>query len=88
VLDEPNAHLDAEGEAALIRAIKAARARGAAVIIAAHRTHVMGAADRLIVMKDGQIEGMGPRDAVLRKLAQLADIRPIQPPATGQEAAS
>jgi ATP-binding cassette subfamily C protein len=88
VLDEPNAHLDAEGEVALISAMKNARERGATVILVAHRTQVMRVVNRLIVMKNGQIEGMGPRDAVLRKLAQLAGVRPIQPQLAGQEAVS
>src|SRR6185436_1823969 len=37
VLDEPNAHLDGEGEVALIQAVKEAAARGAAVMLIAHK---------------------------------------------------
>ncbi|GAA0002001.1 hypothetical protein BRDID11002_20020 [Bradyrhizobium diazoefficiens] len=37
VLDEPNSNLDTEGDEALTRAIRAARERGAIVVVVAHR---------------------------------------------------
>src|SRR5262249_39392701 len=37
VLDEPNSNLDAEGDEALTRAVRAARERGAIVVVVAHR---------------------------------------------------
>jgi ATP-binding cassette subfamily C protein len=77
VLDEPNAHLDDDGENALIHAIKAAKARGAAVVVIVHRSRTLNATDGLLVLKDGQVEGIGPRDAVLQKLAQVAGARSI-----------
>src|SRR5207302_6541398 len=49
VLDEPNAFLDQNGEEALLRAITNARARGATVIVIAHRRGVLAVADRLLV---------------------------------------
>ena len=63
ILDEPNAHLDDQGEAALIRAIEAAKARGAAVIVIAHRMSVMRVADRLLAIRDGRIVDV-PREAL------------------------
>ena len=60
VLDEPNAFLDAEGEAALVRAIVAARTRGAAVLLIAHRKAVLDGADRLLVMEGGKPKMLGP----------------------------
>ncbi|MDX2236162.1 MAG: type I secretion system permease/ATPase [Hyphomonadaceae bacterium] len=69
VLDEPNAHLDAEGEAALIGAVKRARDRGAAIMIVAHRAGVIAAADRLLVLRDGRVEAIGPREEITRRLA-------------------
>ena len=61
VLDEPNSALDAEGEAALIAAIEAARARGAAVLVVAQRMSILSRADRLLVLKDGAVTQFGPR---------------------------
>lgn len=53
VLDEPNSCLDAEGEMALARAIVDAKARGASIMIIAHRTGVLANADRLLVLREG-----------------------------------
>ncbi|MBC2662450.1 type I secretion system permease/ATPase [Novosphingobium flavum] len=68
VLDEPNANLDGEGDEALSRAIMSARARGAIVITIAHRPSVLSAVDRILVMRDGQSIGYGPRNAILAHL--------------------
>jgi ATP-binding cassette subfamily C protein len=67
VLDEPNAHLDAEGEAALVRALDSLKSRGATVLVIAHRTGVLGAADKLIFLRNGVVEMAGPRDDVVAK---------------------
>jgi PrtD family type I secretion system ABC transporter len=69
ILDEPNAHLDNEGEVALIQAINKAKARGAAVITVAHRAGVIAAVDRVLVLRDGVIDAIGPRDEIMRSLA-------------------
>lgn len=69
ILDEPNSALDAEGEASLLRSIHGAKARGATVLIVAHRTGILAGVDRLLVMRDGAIERLGPREEVLAKLA-------------------
>jgi ATP-binding cassette subfamily C protein len=71
-LDEPNAHIDAEGEAALIAALQAARARGAAIVVVAHRAGFMRVADKLLVLKDGAVQAWGPRDQVMGRLAAVA----------------
>jgi PrtD family type I secretion system ABC transporter len=69
VLDEPNAHLDADGELALLQAIAQAKARGATVVCIAHRTGVIAAMDRIMVLREGAVEHFGPRDEILRVMA-------------------
>jgi len=85
VLDEPNASLDTEGAQALNLAIRAARARGAAVLVMAHRPAALQECDLLMVLKDGQMTACGPRDAILRDAVRNAgDIaRSIGQGATG-----
>src|SRR3984957_3909471 len=47
VLDEPNSNLDTEGDEALSRAVRAARERGAIVVVVAHRPIGIEAVDQL-----------------------------------------
>jgi len=69
VLDEPNAYLDADGEAALARAMNGLKSRGATVIIVAHRPSAIAAVDKLLMLSDGEVAAFGPRDDVLKKIA-------------------
>lgn len=68
VLDEPNSNLDAAGEQALLRAILDVRQRGGIAIVIAHRANVLAAVDQLMVLNGGQVQHLGPRDAVLAAL--------------------
>lgn len=79
IMDEPNANLDAEGEAALVQAVVNARRRGATVIIVAHRPSALAAIDTLLMMKDGQQVAFGPKEEVLAKVLQNA-----RPPGDGR----
>jgi ATP-binding cassette subfamily C protein len=68
ILDEPNSNLDGDGEAALQRAIAAAKARGAIVIIVAHRQSSLVGCDKALVLMNGTQQNFGPRDQVLAQL--------------------
>ncbi len=68
VLDEPNANLDGEGDAALTRAILSVRARGGIVIIVAHRMSALTAVDLMLTIEGGQLTAFGTKDEVLRKI--------------------
>ena len=82
VLDEPNSHLDQEGEAALVTAIEAIRARAGVAFVVAHRAGVLGIVDKILVMRDGRIIEFGPRAAVMSKLAAAAQGAQAQPAVT------
>jgi len=68
VLDEPNASLDAEGDAALTKAIAEARKRGKSVVVMAHRPSAIAAVDMLLMLRDGKQEAFGPKDEVIKQL--------------------
>jgi PrtD family type I secretion system ABC transporter len=68
VLDEPNAHLDMAGEAALTRALQELRKGGSTVVVMAHRAGALAAVDRLLVLDSGRVVQDGPRDMVLAHL--------------------
>lgn len=79
VLDEPNSNLDTEGDEALGRAIRAARERGAIVIVVAHRPVGIEAVDQLLVLKDGRMQAFGPKETVLGQVLQrVAPPTPIK----------
>jgi ATP-binding cassette subfamily C protein len=78
VLDEPNSNLDTEGDEALTRAVRAARARGAIVIVVAHRPIGIEGVDMLLVLKDGRMQAFGPKETVLAQVLQRQPAAPIK----------
>jgi ATP-binding cassette subfamily C protein len=73
-LDEPNAHLDSEGEGRLAQTLEALRARGATVIVSTHRTGLLQAVDKILLLKDGRVQLFDDRTKVIRPSA------PVMPP--------
>ena len=72
VLDEPNSSLDESGDAALAQAIAQLKLTGTTFVVMTHRTSVLGGADKLLVLRDGQTQMFGPRDDVIKALAEAA----------------
>jgi ATP-binding cassette subfamily C exporter for protease/lipase len=70
VLDEPNSSLDEQGDADLASAIKQLKAKGSTFVVMTHRTSVLSVADKMLVLRDGQLQMFGPRDDVLKALAE------------------
>jgi PrtD family type I secretion system ABC transporter len=77
VLDEPNSHLDHDGEIALGKAIEQCRANGTTVFVIAHRAGVLAVVDKILVLNRGQVAEYGPRDEVLAKLSAGARPAPV-----------
>jgi PrtD family type I secretion system ABC transporter len=65
VLDEPDAHLDAEGQDALKAALRALKACGSTVVVVGHRAGLMAQLDKIAVMKEGALQAFGPTTLVL-----------------------
>ena len=55
VLDEPNAHLDAQGEVSLMNALKRAKSEGRTIIVVTQRRTVLQIADQVMTIKAGQV---------------------------------
>ncbi len=70
VLDEPNSNLDSEGDEALTRAVRAARERGAIVVVVAHRPIGIEGVDQILVLKDGRMQAFGAKEQVLAQVLQ------------------
>ena len=69
VLDEPNSNLDADGDAALAKAVQGLKLMGVTVIVVAHRPSAIAFVDKLLLLVEGEVRAFGPRDEVLEKIA-------------------
>lgn len=79
IFDEPNSALDAEGEEALMRAIAAARLKKAALLIVAHRASIIADAERLLVLQDGAVTEVGPREEILGRMRERGSGKNVVP---------
>jgi ATP-binding cassette subfamily C protein PrsD len=82
VLDEPNAHLDAEGEEAVSQAIADVRRRGGIAIVVAHRRSALANVDQMLVMTAGRLAAFGPKEDVLQKYGRPSPPSQPSPPLT------
>ena len=55
VLDEPAAFLDAEGEQRLVRLLRRLAAQGIGILFTSHRPLLLAAADRVLLLRGGQL---------------------------------
>ena len=76
ILDEPNSNLDAEGDQQLVQTLQRIKAKGATILIVAHRLTFLPIIDRMMVIQDGRLAMFGARDDVLRQLAPPAPPKP------------
>ena len=82
VLDEPNAHLDQEGDAALSEAIANIRARGGVVVAVSHRPSILESVNLAAIVAEGEVKAFGPKDEVLKR-ATGAPMPSSAPPVSG-----
>lgn len=68
ILDEPNASLDEAGEVALVQALGRLRERGVTTMLITHRPAVLEATTRLLVLKGGRVQLVGPTAEVLGRM--------------------
>jgi ATP-binding cassette subfamily C exporter for protease/lipase len=87
VLDEPNSNLDDVGEAALLRAVSDLRQRGKTIVLITHRTSIISATNKLLLLRDGNAEMFGPTNQVLAALQENAQKLQLQQQGAQQQAA-
>ncbi len=77
LLDEPNSHLDADGDLQLITALGELKAAGVTILIATHKLSILPIVDRLLVLQDGAIKMQGARDEVMQRIMPAKDIAAV-----------
>jgi len=71
LLDNPGVELDTSGDAALVAKIKALKGNST-IIFTTFRPGHMRLADRLVILRDGQVAISGPPEPVIKKFAEVA----------------
>lgn len=64
VLDEPNAHLDIQGDGELTETIKRLKQFGSTIVIMAHRPGVLSQANKILILHKGQVAQFGSREEI------------------------
>lgn len=80
LLDEPNANLDDRGEQALAAAMAALKREGVTLCVISHRISVLKDMDRLLLLRDGEVQLFGARDEVMARLT----VKPVPATATAR----
>lgn len=70
IMDEPTSAMDTGSEAQLVARLPTILDHGQTLIITTHRTALLAAVERLVVMDSGHIVADGPREEVLAALRQ------------------
>src|SRR6202048_5008164 len=79
VLDEPTTDLDPEGKAEVFALIRSLREQGLSLVVIEHEAEVLRAADRLVLIREGEIIAEGtPRDLMAR--IELLEECGVHPP--------
>jgi PrtD family type I secretion system ABC transporter len=75
VLDEPNANLDAEGEASLQQVVRRLRQDKVTLVLVTHRPALLDQIDKVLVMREGSQDAFGPREEILAKVLPMRQAR-------------
>ena len=73
-MDEPTAHMDAQTESLVIRALSTWLA-GRTVVMSTHRTQLLVLAQHVALLDAGKCVAVGPKDEVLNQLSQGMAVR-------------
>ena len=71
VLDEPNSNLDSAGDAALFHTIKQLIKAKTTTVIVSHRSEILKAAQKVLMIQDGTVAKFGDRDDVLKPVKSV-----------------
>ncbi len=85
VLDEPNSNLDSEGDQALIEALVRLKSCGTTVLVVTHRSEILKAVDKILILRNDAVARFCDRDEVLKPKSQPGSgikVKPLESPAS------
>ena len=62
----------ADGEQALLATLHALKEEAVTVVIVAHRPSLLVGVDKVLVLRDGNVEAFGPRSEILQRIVRRA----------------
>jgi len=77
VLDEPNSNLDDIGERMLIMCLNNLKKRGITTLVVSHRPSILTVVDKILVIKEGQVAGFGPKEEIFKMLSGAQPVKPV-----------
>jgi len=83
VLDEPTTDLDPEGRAEVFELIRKLRGQGLSLIVIEHESEELRAADRIVVLREGEVSADGPPSEVFAR-TELLTACGVRPPGLGR----
>lgn len=83
VLDEPNAHLDTQGDEALADTIHLLCEQGITVVLMTHRPGVLVRANKVLILHQGKVAKFGAREEIFRQAAHAVPNGPAKPGGQG-----
>jgi ATP-binding cassette subfamily C protein/ATP-binding cassette subfamily C protein EexD len=67
VLDEPNSNLDGDGERALMATLQWLKQQRITTVIVAHRPSILTMVDKILMLRAGMLEAIGPREEMMQR---------------------
>ncbi|YCO02745.1 type I secretion system permease/ATPase [Vibrio sp. VNB-15] len=84
VLDEPNSHMDKEGEEYLTTLLATCREEGVSVVMITHQPHLLRHVDWVVEISQGQIARAGEASKVLRSMMDVRSSTQTQSEASNE----
>jgi PrtD family type I secretion system ABC transporter len=79
VLDEPNSNMDGDGERALMQTLAVLKQMRVTTVIVAHRPSVLASVDKVLMLRAGMVDVLGPREEVMQRFTAGAQrLRPTE----------
>ena len=88
ILDEPSSNMDTASERALQQRLTTLAANGKTLILITHRLSLLALVDKVVVMRDGKIANVGPKEKFMKAPPEQEKGKKAAPPVGGSAASA